>query len=105
MDRNGTYYYNDKSTKEFLFHHCSGFEAKINKNGQLSIKSPSGIDIDLATFFNTIAPDGAVFDTPELHSTGESSDQVRTMSGDREIYNSHEHPGYHGPTGNPTNNQ
>ena len=39
------------------------------------------------------APGGVEFDTKELHSTGELSDQVRKVSEDRTIYNGHDHIG------------
>lgn len=37
------------------------------------------------------APSKATFAAPELHGTGEVSDSVRTMSGDRAIYDGHTH--------------
>lgn len=39
------------------------------------------------------APGGVEFVTDEVHSTGEMSDATRSMSEDRNIYNSHDHGG------------
>lgn len=38
------------------------------------------------------APSKATVASPELHGTGEVSDSTRTMSGDRAIYDGHNHP-------------
>lgn len=101
MDRNGTYYYNDKKTKDFVFHHCSGFEFTIDKDGNFWLKTPGNGYSKVSSTWNFVVPDLALFDTKQLESTGHVKDKVRTMQGDRNIYNKHTHPGYHGPTSTP----
>lgn len=97
-DSNGTYWYFDKKESRYVFHHVSGFHAEIDKSGQLSIRGPKGIDIKLSTELKAVAPDKVWFNTEVVESTGHVKDSVRTMAADRAIYNSHTHPGFHGPT-------
>lgn len=102
IDRNGTYYYNDKKTQDFVFHHSSGFEFKIDKKGNFTLTTPNGNGVvhTKSTLVFKV-PDEVLAETAMLRSTGEVKDKVRTMSGDRTIYNGHTHPGYHGPTSAP----
>lgn len=101
LDSNGTYYYNDRKTKEFKFHHCSGFEFIIDEKGNFSLTTPGNgkSKVNSTWIFNV--PSLAKFETKQLESTGEVKDKVRTMQGDRDIYNSHTHEGHHGPTAIP----
>ena len=45
--------------------------------------------------------DGVKYDTPMFESTGEVKDHTRTMQEDRDIYNGHNHEGFHGATSTP----
>lgn len=101
IDRNGTYYYNDKKTKEFKFHHYSGFEFIIDDKGNFRLETPGNGRSKVKSTWDFIVPDKAKFQTKMLESTGHVKDSVRTMQGDRDIYNGHTHPGYHGPTAPP----
>lgn len=82
-DSTGVCFYVDKSTGEASFSMPNGFNVTVDKDGKFTMNTTK----------TTIKSDEeAVIDTPELHSTGEISDDVRTMSGDRVIYNGHGHP-------------
>lgn len=100
-DSNGTYYYNDRKTKEFKFHHCSGFEFTIDENGNFDLKTPGNGKSSVKSTWLFTVPQLAKFTTKQLESTGEVKDKVRTMQGDRNIYNQHTHPGFHGQTSPP----
>ena len=57
--------------------------------------------VDVASGKMTIHAEGGVefVGTPEVKNTdGEMADQVRAMSGDRQIYDGHDHDGVHGKT-------
>jgi hypothetical protein len=105
-DSVGNVFYVDKSTLETKYVHPSGFTVTISANGQLSIVGPQGIDIILGQSFETTAPAGSTFTTPDLKSTGEVTDKIRSMSADRLIYNDHGHPSAPpGPVSVPTKKQ
>lgn len=91
-DSIGNVFFIDKVTKETSYTHPSGFNFHIDEAGQWSLTGPKGGQINLAEALNTVAPSGVNFDTPLVYSSGEVSDKVRPMSGDRDIYNSHGHP-------------
>lgn len=101
QDRNGTYYYNDKKTKEFKFHHCSGFEFTIDSKGNFSLVTPGNGYSEVKSTWDFVVPERAFFRTKMLESSGHVKDKVRTMAADRSIYNGHTHPGFHGPTSTP----
>lgn len=113
-DSTGTYFYFDKKEETFKFHHCSGVELEISKEGDVKVNIPGKIEWEVGKNWkatvaqgmewllgkesSVTAPSGAKFITPILESTGQVKDSVRTMSADRMIYNMHTHMGFHGPT-------
>ena len=100
-DSTGSYYYFDKKTKEFKFHHCSGVELEIDKKGNIKFNTPGSMDWTVAKNWFASVTDGVKYDTPMFESTGEVKDHTRTMQEDRDIYNSHNHEGFHGATSTP----
>ena len=100
-DSTGTYYFFDKKTKQFKFHHCSGVDLEITSDGDVKVFIPGMTDWTINKDWLAKITNGVKFETPMFHSTGHVKDSVRTMQEDRDIYNTHNHEGYHGATGTP----
>ena len=100
-DNSGTYWYNDQTTGEFKFKHSSGFEFTIKANGDFTLKTAGNGIVKAGQLLDLIAATRVSAKTPMLKASQEIMDEVRTMSADREIYNTHIHQGYHGPTSQP----
>ena len=91
QDPSGTYWYVDETSKEFKFHHVSGFEFTIDEEGNFLLNTPGNGEVNVSALLNLIAPELIKAQTELLYGTEEVRDSVRTMSGDRAIYNGHTH--------------
>lgn len=101
QDPSGTYWYTDETSGEFKFHHVSGFEFSISKEGDFSLKTPGNGEVNVSSMLDLIAPDLVKAATKLLQGTDQVTDSTRTMSGDREIYNNHTHPESYGTITSP----